>query len=201
MKFRHNEYCPIHRSLRCCGCELTHRPLSLQPGVRKIEDPHHPRGYRERRSPAGNAQTPEAEGQGTERNMRNLSSRVHRVQRHRAGSSGSEGDGGLLARSSGQYSSNTWVVQWGKRVNQNGWVTAHQSSTAGTDGGRLPPTSTEKAGALKAVVGPGGFHAQSCANVQRRCFTRSPKECGRDYNVGSVWAARKRYLETSEAIH
>src|ERR1700730_12795651 len=52
MKLRPNEYCPIHRSVRCCGREQTHCPRRLQPGVRRIEDPHHPRGYRERRSPA-----------------------------------------------------------------------------------------------------------------------------------------------------
>jgi hypothetical protein len=52
MKLRHNEYCPIHGSLSCCGRELTHRARSRQPSVRRVEDPHHPRGYRELRSPA-----------------------------------------------------------------------------------------------------------------------------------------------------
>jgi hypothetical protein len=52
MKLRHNEYCLIHRSLSCCGRELTHRARRLQPSVRRVEDPHHPRGYRELRSPA-----------------------------------------------------------------------------------------------------------------------------------------------------
>jgi len=33
MKPRHNEYCPIHRSLSCCGRELTHRAHRLQPSV------------------------------------------------------------------------------------------------------------------------------------------------------------------------
>jgi hypothetical protein len=42
MKLRHN----------CCGRELTHRARSLQPSVRRVEDPHHPSGYRELRSPA-----------------------------------------------------------------------------------------------------------------------------------------------------
>jgi hypothetical protein len=31
MKLRHNEYCPIHRSLSRCGRERTHRARSLQP--------------------------------------------------------------------------------------------------------------------------------------------------------------------------
>ena len=52
MKLRHNEYCPIHRSLSCCGRERTHRARSRQPSVRRVEDPHHPRGYRALRSPA-----------------------------------------------------------------------------------------------------------------------------------------------------
>src|SRR5260370_41782601 len=68
MKLRHNEYCPIHRSLSCCGRELTHRVRSLQPSVRRVEDPHHPRGIRGTSIARGNAQTPKAEGQGTERN-------------------------------------------------------------------------------------------------------------------------------------
>jgi hypothetical protein len=52
MKLRQNEYCPIHRSVRCCGREQTHCVRTVQPGIRRIEDPHHPRGYRELRSPA-----------------------------------------------------------------------------------------------------------------------------------------------------
>ncbi len=52
MRLRRNEYCPIHRSVRCCGREPTHYARQLQPGVRRIDDPHHPRGYRELRSPA-----------------------------------------------------------------------------------------------------------------------------------------------------
>jgi hypothetical protein len=52
MKLRRNEPCPIHRSLFCCGREQVPRQTRLQPGVRRIEDPHHPRGYRELRSPA-----------------------------------------------------------------------------------------------------------------------------------------------------
>jgi len=52
MRLRRNEYCPIHRSRRCCGRETRHYARSLQPGVRRIEDPHHPRGYRELRSPS-----------------------------------------------------------------------------------------------------------------------------------------------------
>ncbi len=52
MKLRRNEYCPIHRSLFCCGREQARKEHRFQLGVQRIEDPHHPRGYRELRSPA-----------------------------------------------------------------------------------------------------------------------------------------------------
>jgi len=52
MKLRPNEYCPIHKSVRCCGREPTQHELSLQPGIRRIDYSHHPRGYRELRSTA-----------------------------------------------------------------------------------------------------------------------------------------------------
>ena len=52
MKLRKNEYCPIHRSLFCCGREQSQKQRKLRLGVQRIEDPHHPRGYRDLRSPA-----------------------------------------------------------------------------------------------------------------------------------------------------
>ena len=52
MKLRRNEFCPIHRSLFCCGREQARKERRFQLGVQRIEDPHHPRGYRELRSPA-----------------------------------------------------------------------------------------------------------------------------------------------------
>ena len=52
MRLRRNEYCPIHRSLFCCGRELARKERRFQLGVQRIDDPHHPRGYRELRSPA-----------------------------------------------------------------------------------------------------------------------------------------------------
>ena len=52
MKLRRNEYCPIHRSLFCCGREQANKRRQPRLGVQRIEDPHHPRGYRELRSPA-----------------------------------------------------------------------------------------------------------------------------------------------------
>jgi len=52
MKLRRNEYCPIHRSLSCCGREPVRKARILRLGVQRIDDPNHPRGYRELRSPA-----------------------------------------------------------------------------------------------------------------------------------------------------
>ena len=53
MKLRRNQYCPIHRSLCCCGRETIPRIRRVnQLGLQRIEDPNHPRGYRELRSNA-----------------------------------------------------------------------------------------------------------------------------------------------------
>jgi hypothetical protein len=51
MRLRSNELCPIHKSLFCCGRELLPRPKLVRLGIQRIEDPHHPRGYRELRAP------------------------------------------------------------------------------------------------------------------------------------------------------
>ena len=51
MRLRRNQLCPIHRSLFCCGREqIPREKRQRQMGVRRIEDPQHPRGYRELRS-------------------------------------------------------------------------------------------------------------------------------------------------------
>jgi hypothetical protein len=52
MKLRRKELCPIHKSVFCCGREHLKKSRSFN-GVKRIEDPHHARGYREIRSPAG----------------------------------------------------------------------------------------------------------------------------------------------------
>ena len=52
MRLRRNEFCPIHKSLSCCGRETFPKPRLVRLGVQRVEDPHHPRGYRELRSPA-----------------------------------------------------------------------------------------------------------------------------------------------------
>ena len=52
MKLRVNELCPIHSSRFCCGRKTLLGIRKPWTPVRRIEDPHHPRGYRELRSPA-----------------------------------------------------------------------------------------------------------------------------------------------------
>jgi hypothetical protein len=52
MKLRRNEYCPIHRSVFCCRREQIRKERRVRLGVQCIEDPHHPRGFRDLRSPA-----------------------------------------------------------------------------------------------------------------------------------------------------
>jgi len=49
MRLRSNEFCPIHKSLSCCGRETLPKPRFVRLGVQRVEDPHHPRGYRELR--------------------------------------------------------------------------------------------------------------------------------------------------------
>ena len=62
MRLRHNQLCPIHRSQFCCGREsIPREKRPRQMGVRRIEDPHHPRGYRELRSKRRNVETPRPE--------------------------------------------------------------------------------------------------------------------------------------------
>jgi 5-methylcytosine-specific restriction endonuclease McrA len=50
MKLRSQEYCPIHKSRFCCGRTQGRKERESWIAVLRIEDPHHPRGYRERRS-------------------------------------------------------------------------------------------------------------------------------------------------------
>ena len=53
MRLRRNQFCPLHKSLSCCGREFApKKPRQIRLGVQRIEDPNHPRGYRELRSPA-----------------------------------------------------------------------------------------------------------------------------------------------------
>src|SRR5215469_14417360 len=52
MKIRRNQLCPTRSPRTCCGREPIQKEKVVQIGVRRIADPHHPRGYRELRSPA-----------------------------------------------------------------------------------------------------------------------------------------------------
>ena len=85
MKLRRNEYCPIHRSPFCCGREQSKMERRLRLGVQRIEDPHHPRGYRELRSPAGMRKFAKPKDLRTGRKVRNLPEGVLGLQRHRTG--------------------------------------------------------------------------------------------------------------------
>jgi hypothetical protein len=50
-RLRRNQLCPIHRSVSRCGREAISKiRRARQLGIRRIDDPHHPRGYREIRS-------------------------------------------------------------------------------------------------------------------------------------------------------
>jgi len=121
MRLRSNEVCPVHRSTSCCGREILPKPKPVRPGVQRVEDPHHPRGYRELRSPAETRKTAEPQGATTGRDMRHLPRRIHGLQRHRPRSQGTERDGrSLERRSPGQYPGNPLVVQRRERINKNG---------------------------------------------------------------------------------
>jgi hypothetical protein len=51
VRLRRNQLCPIHRSFSCCGREaIPKERRQRQMGVCRIDDPQHPRGYRELRS-------------------------------------------------------------------------------------------------------------------------------------------------------
>lgn len=53
VRLRRNQLCPIHRSSHCCGrAAIPKGRGQRQMGVRRIDDPQHPRGYREIRSNA-----------------------------------------------------------------------------------------------------------------------------------------------------
>ena len=52
MKLHRNQLCPIHHSRVCCGRAESSKVARSTRGVERIDDPNHPRGYRELRSPA-----------------------------------------------------------------------------------------------------------------------------------------------------
>jgi len=46
------KFCPIHKSVSCCGREHLPKPRLIRLGMQRVEDRDHPREYRELRSPA-----------------------------------------------------------------------------------------------------------------------------------------------------
>ena len=40
MRLRPNEFCPIHKSVSCCGRERLPKPALVRLGVQRVEDPH-----------------------------------------------------------------------------------------------------------------------------------------------------------------
>jgi hypothetical protein len=51
MRLRSNEFCPLPKSLCCCGREILPKARLLRLGVQRVDDPHHSRGHRELRTP------------------------------------------------------------------------------------------------------------------------------------------------------
>ena len=53
MRLRRTQICPIHHSRFCCGREAIPKDRGIrQTGIRRVDDPQHPRGFRELRSNA-----------------------------------------------------------------------------------------------------------------------------------------------------
>ena len=80
MKLRRKERCPVHKSLFCCGREQAQKRRMPWAQVQRIEDPHHPRGYRERRSPAEMRKLLNRKITEQNNEVRDLSSALHRLQ-------------------------------------------------------------------------------------------------------------------------
>ena len=118
MRLRRNQVCPVHRSLSCCGREAIQkerRPRRL--GVRRIDDPQHPCGYREMRLQRRNAEAAQSQDCDPGRHLRNLQREVHRLQRRRPRSHQPPRHGRRVAgRSPRQHSGRALVVQRGERI-------------------------------------------------------------------------------------
>jgi len=83
MKLRRNEYCPIHRSLRCCGREPTHHARTLQPGFDVLMI-HTIRGTSGTQVHCRNPETAEAEGRRNRTAYAQSATMSYGLQRHRA---------------------------------------------------------------------------------------------------------------------
>jgi H2-forming N5,N10-methylenetetrahydromethanopterin dehydrogenase-like enzyme len=73
MRLRRNQLCPLHRSLSCRGGEVVPKEKrQRQMGVRRIEDPLHPRGIPGTPLQRRNAEASRSEDCHTEGHMRPL---------------------------------------------------------------------------------------------------------------------------------
>src|SRR5271165_967223 len=119
MKRRRNEYCPLHKSLVCCGREQARKERRFRLGVQRIEDPHHPRGYREMRPPAEMRKLLNRKIAEPGREVRNLSRDVYGLQRDSARPHRAERHGrGPARRSSRKHSSSPLAVQSPKGIEE-----------------------------------------------------------------------------------
>jgi hypothetical protein len=98
MRLRTNEICPVHHSRSCCGREFNAKPRFIHFGVQRIEDPHHPRGYRELRSPAEMRKLLNRKIVEQDKKCAICHEEFTRLQRYRPRSQGTERDGWCLAR-------------------------------------------------------------------------------------------------------
>lgn len=96
MRLRRNEFCPIHKSLSCCGREFIPKARTIRLGVQRIEDPHHPMRIPGTAFTGRDAEAAEPEDCRAGQEVCNLPRRVHGLQRCCARPSGSEGDGRRL---------------------------------------------------------------------------------------------------------
>ena len=120
MRLRRNQLCPIHRSHFCCGREAIPREKrQRQMGVRRIEDPHHPRGYRELRSNGEMRKLLDRKIVAQNGICALCKETVHQLRRRRTRPHPSPRHGRSVARRpSGQHPGCPLVVQWGKGIEQ-----------------------------------------------------------------------------------
>ena len=121
MRLRRNQLCPIHRSQFCCGREAIPRERrQRQLGVRRIDDPQHPRGYREIRSNAEMRKLMDRKIARAKGDLRPLQGTVHRLRRHRTGPDQPPGYGGAWRD---DHPENIQAVHW--------WCNGEKGSSRG----------------------------------------------------------------------
>ena len=119
MKLRRNEYCPIHRSLFCCGREQANK--QRQPTAWRSAHRRSAPSSRVSRTPftSRDAQAAQPEGCRAGREVRNLPRSVHRLQRNRPRPYRAKRNGSsTTGRSSGQHPGGASTVQLRKGIEQ-----------------------------------------------------------------------------------